>query len=71
MLKPAQRGIFPIPGSGRQYMPRIHITDLYNIYLKTSKDDKMEGAYNAVAPQHVTFREFMSSLPSVFLLFRC
>jgi len=64
LMTAAKWHLFPVLGGGRQYMPWIHISDLCNIYLKALQDDKMEGAYNAVAPQHVTFREFMSSLAS-------
>lgn len=64
LMTAAKWHLFPVLGGGMQYMPWIHISDLCNIYLKALQDDKMEGAYNAVAPQHVTFREFMSSLAS-------
>jgi len=62
LLIPARVGIYPRLGSGRQYMPWIHIEDLCNIYIKAIRDKRMEGAFNAVAPQHVTQTEFMRSL---------
>ena len=62
LLKPAKLGIFPVLGSGKQYMPWIHIEDLVNIYLKAIRDENMHGAYNAVAPQHVSQKEFMRNL---------
>ncbi len=62
LLKPARFGIFPVLGSGKQYMPWIHIEDLVNIYLKAVRDENMHGAYNAVAPQHVSQKEFMKNL---------
>lgn len=40
-------------GSGMQYMPWIHIEDLVQIYVKAIKEKDMNGAYNAVAPEHV------------------
>lgn len=58
---PVKKGILPRLGSGRQYMPWIHITDLCNIYLKALRDDNMAGAYNAVSPGHVTYLEFIES----------
>lgn len=64
-LLPAKFGIFPHLGSGRQYMPWIHITDLCRIYLKAVRDNKMEGAYNAVAPSFTDQRSFMKTLASV------
>jgi len=64
MLVPARSGIFPVLAGGKQYMPWIHISDLCNIYLKAIEDNSMSGAYNAVAPEHVTQRQFMKSLAS-------
>ena len=61
-MSPAKWGIFPVLGGGRQYMPWIHIEDLCNIYLKAIQDDRMEGAYNAVSPEHITQKEFMRTL---------
>jgi uncharacterized protein len=52
-------------GSGRQYLPWIHIDDLCDIYLKAIEDSKMTGAFNAVAPQHVSNREFIRTLAGV------
>jgi uncharacterized protein (TIGR01777 family) len=49
-------------GTGSQYMPWIHIDDLCEIYIKAIEDIKMNGAYNAVAPDYVTNREFTLSL---------
>jgi uncharacterized protein (TIGR01777 family) len=65
LLVPAALGLFPISGNGYQYLPWIHISDLCNIYLKAVKDETMEGAYNAVAPQHIQNREFMRTLAKV------
>jgi uncharacterized protein (TIGR01777 family) len=62
LLIPARFGIFPRFGNGLQYMPWIHIKDLCGIYLKAIMDVNFSGAYNAVAPQHITQTEFMRSL---------
>lgn len=62
LIAPARFGFLVRIGSGRQYMPWIHVTDLSGIYLKAIEDSKMEGAYNAAAPQHVTHSEFIQSL---------
>ncbi len=45
-------------GNGQQYLPWIHVDDLCEIYLKAITDEKMSGAYNAVAPNPVTNAEF-------------
>lgn len=43
-------------------MPWIHIDDLCDIYIKALEDDSMTGAYNAVAPIHITNKEFSRSV---------
>jgi uncharacterized protein (TIGR01777 family) len=65
LLIPARLGIFPRLGNGLQYMPWIHIKDLCGIYLKAIQDERIDGAYNAVAPQHITQTEFMRSLAQI------
>ena len=45
-------------GTGKQFMPWIHISDLVNIYLKAVNDTAMNGAYNAVAPESTTNDNF-------------
>lgn len=44
-------------GSGKQYVPWIHIDDLVAMYVKAVEDDAMQGPYNAVAPGHITQAE--------------
>jgi uncharacterized protein len=66
MTTTVKMGIGSALGSGRQYIPWIHIDDLCNIYMKAIGDSSMIGAYNAVAPEHVTNREFMRTLAKVF-----
>jgi len=62
---PARFGFLVRTGSGKQYMPWIHIDDLCKIYLKSIEDNSMNGAYNAVAPQHITHNEFIKTLGRV------
>lgn len=52
-------------GSGKQYMPWIHIDDLCNIYLKAIKTNNFTGTYNAVAPEHQTNKNFTKILSKV------
>jgi uncharacterized protein len=65
LMMPAKFGILLQTGTGKQYMPWIHIKDLCNIYLKAIDDQKMHGTYNAVSPEHITNKEFMKTLASV------
>ncbi len=55
---PIRWGLGSALGSGKQYMPWIHMDDLCNIFIQAIQDEEMTGAYNAVAPEHVTNHEF-------------
>jgi len=65
MILPINIGIGSAMGSGRQYMPWIHIDDLCGIYIKAVEDTEMNGAYNAVAPEHKTNKDFTKTLARV------
>ncbi|KAL2738938.1 epimerase family protein SDR39U1 [Vespula squamosa] len=45
-------------GTGNQYMPWIHITDLVNMFLFAIENDNVNGILNGVAPKPVTNKEF-------------
>jgi uncharacterized protein (TIGR01777 family) len=62
MKRPTDMGLGAALGSGKQYIPWIHIDDLCNIYIKAIEDINMNGAYNAVAPDVKTNKEFMRTL---------
>lgn len=51
-------------GSGRQYMPWIHLDDLVGIYLAAIDHDRFNGAINASAPEPVTNKQFAKALGS-------
>lgn len=65
MTTPVKMGIGSAIGSGRQYLPWIHIDDLCGIYIKAIEDTQMDGAYNAVAPDHKTNKAFTQTLARV------
>ncbi len=65
MLIPVKLGFGSAIGNGKQYMPWIHIDDLCNIYIKALEDTQMQGAYNTVAPEHVTNKEFVRTAAEV------
>jgi len=65
MAVPVKFWIGSALGSGKQYLPWIHIDDLCDIYIMAIEDAKMTGAFNAAAPQHVSNREFMRTLAQV------
>ena len=64
LMMPAKFGFLFRLGSGRQFMPWIHINDLCGIYLKAIEDQNLTGAINAVSPQHVSHDEFIKALSS-------
>ncbi len=65
MVTPVKLGAGAPLGSGEQYISWIHLDDLTNIYLESINDDKMEGAYNATAPNPVTNKEMMHQIAEV------
>lgn len=52
MAAPVKFGIGSPIGTGRQYIPWIHIEDLSSVFEYAVKNDNIKGAYNASAPQH-------------------
>jgi len=62
MLPPFRMGLGGRLGSGRQYMPWIHILDLCRIIRTALKDDSLQGPVNAVAPYPVTNLVFTQTL---------
>lgn len=52
-------------GTGNQYFNWIHIDDLCRFYLKAIEDPKMNGPYNAIAPNPVTNRELTRMIAHV------
>ncbi len=65
MARPVKLGLGSAIGSGRQYLPWIHLDDLCGIYLKAVEDTAMNGAYNATAPEHISNRDFTRTLARV------
>ncbi len=65
LQRPVQWGVASAIGSGSQYMPWIHMDDLCAIYINALENMKMEGAYNAVAPEQVTNKAFTRRLSQV------
>ncbi|MDI6050539.1 TIGR01777 family oxidoreductase [Flavobacterium sp. XS2P24] len=53
-------------GSGKQYMPWIHVDDLCNIYLQAVLNPNMEGAYNAAVSDNTTNTIFSKTLARIF-----
>lgn len=80
LRRPVQMGLGTVLGSGRQFMPWIHMKDLCNIYISALENEEMTGPYNAVSPEFVTNEQitrelaaqldkplWLPRIPSVFL----
>lgn len=65
MTLPVNIGLGSPLGSGRQFVPWIHIDDLCDIYIRSIEDQSMKGACNAVAPEFKTNRELMKTIAEV------
>lgn len=62
MSKPIQSGIGSPLGSGKQFVPWIHIDDLCQMYLDAIQNVHLHGAYNACAPEHHTNRSLTKAI---------
>jgi hypothetical protein len=65
MLLPFRMGLGAAIGSGRQFMPWIHVGDWVAMVLWLIESDRGAGAFNAAAPQPVTNRDFTRALARV------
>lgn len=62
MLPFFKAGVGGSIGSGKQYMPWIHLDDLVGIYLAAIDHDRFNGAINASAPEPATNKQFAKAL---------
>jgi len=62
MLPPFYLGAGSPLGSGKQWMPWIHLDDLIGLMLFAADNDRLQGPVNATAPQPVTNRDFTKAL---------
>jgi NAD dependent epimerase/dehydratase family enzyme len=58
MTTPIKLGAGAILGSGKQYMPWIHIDDLCAVYIEAIENKLLSGPINAAAPQDISNRDF-------------
>lgn len=62
MLPPFKAGLGGPIGSGKQYMPWIHLDDLVGIYMAAIDNPTFQGPINAAAPEPVTNKAFAKAL---------
>lgn len=65
MIPPIKMGIGSPLGSGKQYMPWIHIADLCSIFEFVLTNISLQGTFNAVAPEHATNENFTKATAGV------
>lgn len=51
-----------VMGNGKQEFPLIHVQDVVDFMLYLLENEGMQGIYNMVVPNAVTYREFVKSL---------
>lgn len=64
-LLPFKLGLGSPLGTGRQWLPWIHIDDLAEMYLHLATNPDVRGPCNAMSPQMMTNREFSKTLARV------
>lgn len=62
LAAPVKWGFGAPLGSGKQYMPWIHLDDLVSVYLAAIDNSQMKGAYNAVADEHLNQKELTKAI---------
>lgn len=65
MKTPIEYGVGAALGSGKQYMPWIHIDDICSMYEFTINNSKVNGVYNAAAPIHTTNQELTKLIAAI------
>lgn len=60
-------GCRPVVGTGRQWMPWVHIHDLCRAYVH-ALENGLRGPYNVVAPMHLTYRQLLQQLDPGFFI---
>ncbi len=65
MATPIKYGFGSGLGSGKQYIPWIHINDLCRIYKFAIENNTIDGVYNACSPQSTTNIEFTKEIAKI------
>jgi uncharacterized protein (TIGR01777 family) len=64
-LRPLHFGVAAILGNGKQVISWIQIDDLVQLYITAIENEKISGIYNAVAPNHISNKEFTLQLARI------
>jgi uncharacterized protein len=62
LLPLVRKGLGASLGSGRQFLPWVHIDDLIDVFEQALIDPRHDGSVDVIAPQAVRMKELMQSL---------
>ncbi|MCS6824147.1 MAG: TIGR01777 family oxidoreductase [Cytophagaceae bacterium] len=62
LATPVKYGLGAPLGSGRQYIPWIHIEDICNIFIYALNNDHIRGIYNGVSPNPATNKQVLHEI---------
>lgn len=62
---PVKSGFGAILGSGKQWMPWVHLHDVVHAYAHALSNEEMHGAYNLSSPHPVTNKTFTEILAAI------
>lgn len=65
IVRPIKSRIGSAIGTGKQYMPWIHIKDLSRLFNFIIVNEELSGNFNAVAPEHATNNELTRGIAKV------
>lgn len=57
-----KKGLGTVPGTGKQWMPWIHLMDAVDMYIFALEHNGIHGAYNMASPVPVTFSQFVLTI---------
>ena len=62
IARPVEFGVGSALGSGKQFVPWVHIEDVCRAFVYALENEALEGPYNTVAPEHLTNRELTKAI---------
>lgn len=65
MAKPIKLGVGAPLGSGKQWMPWIHIADVAGIFVYLAEHQNLSGVYNAVGPYNITNAQLTKAIAKI------
>ncbi|NND77332.1 MAG: TIGR01777 family protein [Flavobacteriales bacterium] len=65
MALPVNFGAGAALGTGKQWVPWIHIQDLVGIFTHIIENSQLEGVFNAVAPEHINNHNLTKAIAKV------